>query len=68
MFTTQDRVQDAIQADMERANMVEPRPMGETEPWHFSQEFRDVALRHVWTLNCAKVAREAQDRGFPRWI
>ena len=68
MFTTQDRIQDAIQADLARANMVEPRPMGETEPWHFSQEFRDVALRHVWTRNQAAIAAEVRERGIPYWI
>lgn len=68
MFTTQDRIQDAIQADMERANMVEPRPELEREPFHFSAEFRDVALRHVWTLSAARNAREVAERGMPRWI
>ena len=66
MFTTQD-LETFVQQDLARANMA-PHPMCECEPFHFSQEYRDLALRHVWTLNCAKVAREAQERGFPRWI
>lgn len=67
MFTTQ-QAQDFAQADMERANMVEPRPELEREPFHFSAEFRDVALRHVWTPSAARNAREVAERGMPRWI
>jgi hypothetical protein len=67
MFTTQDRIQDAIKTDLTRANMA-PHPMCEAEPFHFSQEFRDVALRHVWSLNRAREAQEIRERGLPRWI
>ena len=44
------------QLDLERSNMVEPRPEPEREPFHFSQEFRDVALRHAWTGSCRRSA------------
>ena len=68
MFTEFD-LENFAQAALERANMtVEARPVGECEPFHFSQEFKDVALRHVWSINRAREAREAQERGFPRWI
>lgn len=63
MFTTQD----AITQDLSRANMC-PHPMCEVEPFHFSAEFRDVALRHVWTLNQAAIAAEVRERGMPRRI
>jgi hypothetical protein len=54
---------------LERANMtVEPRPELESEPFHFSDTYRDVALRHVWSQNVAKNAREVAERGLPRWI
>lgn len=69
MFNFEQACAVADQLDLERANMVvEPRPEGETEPFHFSQEFKDVALRHVWTQSVAKNAREIQERGMPRWI
>ena len=59
----------ADEIDMERANMtVEPRPELESEPFHFSDTYRDVALRHVWSQNVAKNAREVAERGLPRWI
>jgi len=67
MLTTQ-QAQDFALADLTRANMVEPRPETEMEPWHFSQEYRDVALRHVWTRNQAAIAAEVRERGIPRWI
>lgn len=62
------RVTQDFDSAMERANMVEPRPELEREPFHFSAEFRDVALRHVWTLSAARNAREVAERGMPRWI
>jgi len=68
MFTTQDRIQDAIQADLERANMVEPRPAEELEPFHFSEVYRNVALRHVWTMARAAESAQVRERGMPRWI
>ena len=68
MFNIEKAYEVADEIDMERANMVEPRPTADLEPWHFSQEFKDVALRHVWSINRAREAREAQERGFPRWI
>lgn len=56
----------ADEIDMERANMtVEPRPAHENVPFHFSDTYRDVALRHVWTQSVAKNAREIQERGIP---
>lgn len=59
----------ADEQDLIRANMVvEPRPEGETEPFHFSAEFRDVALRHVWTRAQAARTLEINGRGMPRWI
>ena len=59
----------ADEIDMERANMtVEPRPELESEPFHFSAEFRDVALRHVWTRNQAAIAAEVREHGIPRWL
>ena len=59
----------ADEIDMERANMtVEPRPELESEPFHFSAEFRDVALRHVWTRAQAARTLEINERGMPRWI
>lgn len=61
------QIESIALADLERSNMA-PHPMCEEEPFHFSAEFRDVALRHVWTLNAAKAARENQERGIPRWI
>jgi len=68
MFT-EFNLEEISQAAMARANMtVEPRPMGENEPFHFSDTYRDVALRHVWTQSVAKNAREIQERGIPRWI
>ena len=68
MFNIEKAYEVADEQDLIMANMIEPRPEMENEPFHFSQEFKDTALRHVWTLNCAKVAREAQERGFPRWV
>lgn len=61
------RTQDFDSA-LERANMIEPRPETECEPFHFSQEFKDVALRHAWTMARAAEARQIQERGMPRWI
>jgi len=59
----------ADEQDLIRANMVvEPRPEGETEPFHFSAEFRDVALRHVWSQNRASEARQIAERGLPRRV
>ena len=66
MFTTPREV--VTQLDLERSNMVEPRPELEREPFHFSQEFHDVALRHVWTLARAAESRQITERGIPRWI
>ena len=66
MFTTQ-QAENFVKQDLERANMA-PHPMCEEEPFHFSQEFKDVALRHVWTQSAAKNAREVAERGFPRRI
>lgn len=66
-FEQADRIEDFVQADMARANML-PHPMCESEPFHFSAEYRDVALRHVWTLNQAAIAAEVRERGIPRWI
>ena len=66
MFTTQ-QAQDFAQADMARANMA-PRPEWEAEVFHFAPEYRDVALRHVWTRNQAAIAAEVRERGIPRWI
>lgn len=69
MFNFEQACAVADEIDMERANMtVEPRPAHENVPFHFSDTYRDVALRHVWTLNAAKAARENQERGIPRWI
>lgn len=69
MFNFEQACVVADEIDMERANMtVEPRPEGETEPFHFSDTYRDVALRHVWSINRASEARQIQERGFPRWI
>lgn len=65
MRTTQ---QTDLQAALEKANMIEPRPETEREPFHFSSEYRDVALRHVWTRNQAAIAAEVRERGIPRWI
>jgi len=48
--------------------MIEPRPEAEGEPFHFTAEFRDVALRHVWTLNRASEARQIAERGLPRRV
>lgn len=66
MFTTQ-QAQDFAQADWARANMA-PHPMCEEEPFHFSAEYRDVALRHVWTRAQAARTLEINERGMPRWI
>lgn len=63
MRATQD-----FDAALERANMIEPRPEMEAEPFHFSQEFKDVALRHVWTMARAAEAAQIRERGMPRWI
>lgn len=64
MRTTQD-----FDAALERANMTTaPRPDWEAEPFHFSQEYRDVALRHVWSRQQAKRALEIRERGMPRFI
>lgn len=63
MRATQD-----FDAALERANMIEPRPELEREPFHFSAEYRDVALRHAWTMARAAEARQIQERGIPRWI
>lgn len=61
------RTQDFDSA-LERANMVEPRPAEELEPFHFSQEFKDVALRHAWTTARAAEAAQIRKRGMPRFI
>lgn len=61
------RTQDFDSA-LERANMIEPRPETDLEPFHFSQEFKDVALRHAWTLARAAESRQITERGIPRWI
>ena len=66
MFTTPREV--VTQLDLERSNMVEPRPELEREPFHFSQEFRDVALRHAWTTARAAEAAQIRKRGMPRFI
>jgi len=63
MRATQD-----FDAALERANMVEPRPDWEAEPFHFSAEYRDVALRHAWTMARAAEAAQIRERGIPRWI
>ena len=68
MFNIEKAYEVADEIDMERANMVEPRPTADLEPWHFSAEYKALALRHVWSINRAREAREAQERGFPRWI
>ncbi len=69
MFTTQQAVDTALRADLTRANMTTaPRPDWEAEPFHFSEEYRDVTLRHVWTMARAAEARQIQERGIPRWI
>jgi len=60
------RTQDFDSA-LERANMIEPRPETEGEPFHFSAEYRDVALRHAWTMARAAEAAQIQ-RGMPRFI
>jgi len=62
-----NRNQD-LELALPRANMIEPRPEAEGEPFHFSAEFRDVALRHVWTLNRASEARQIAERGLPRRV
>lgn len=56
---------DLERSDLERSNMA-PRPEWEAEPFHFSQEFKDVALRHVWTLNRAAIAAEVREHSTPR--
>ena len=58
---------DLERSDLARANMA-PHPMCEEEPFHFSAEYRDVALRHVWTRAQAAIAAEVRERGIPRWI
>ena len=64
MRTNQD-----LQSALERANLlVEPRPETEREPFHFSAEYRDVALRHAWTLARAAEAAQIRERGIPRFI
>lgn len=63
MRTTQD-----FDAALEKANMIEPRPETEGEPFHFSAEYRDVALRHAWTMARAAEAAQIRERGIPRWI
>lgn len=69
MFNFEQACAVADQLDLERANMVvEPRPEGETEPFHFSAEFRDVALRHAWTMARAAEAAQIRERGIPRFI
>ena len=69
MFNFEQACAVADEQDLIRANMVvEPRPEGETEPFHFSAEFRDVALRHVWTRAQAARTLEINERGMPRWI
>jgi len=67
MFTTPREV--VTQLDLERSNLlVEPRPEAEVEPFHFSQEYRDVALRHAWTMARAAETAQIRERGIPRWI
>ena len=64
MCATQD-----FDAALERANLlVEPRPELEREPFHFSAEYRDVALRHAWTMARAAEAAQIRERGIPRFI
>lgn len=67
MFTTPREV--VTQLDLERSNLlVEPRPEAEVEPFHFSAEYRDVALRHVWTVARAAEAAQIRERGIPRFV
>lgn len=67
MFNFEQACAVADQLDLERANMtVEPRPELESEPFHFSDTYRDVALRHVWTRNLAAIAAEVREHGIPR--
>lgn len=66
MLTTTQNLADSLDSALERANMA-PHPMAEVEPFHFSSEYRDVALRHVWKQNCVRVA-QGQERGIPRFI
>jgi len=61
------QIETIAMADLARTNML-PHPMCEETPFHFSQEFRDVALRHVWTLNRASEARQIAERGLPRRV
>lgn len=69
MFNIEKAYAIADQLDLERANMVvEPRPNSELEPFHFSDTYRDVALRHVWTRNQAAIAAEVREHGIPRWL
>lgn len=69
MFNFEQACAVADEQDLIRANMVvEPRPEGETEPFHFSEVYRDVALRHVWTRAQAARTLEINERGMPRWI
>jgi hypothetical protein len=62
MRTNQD-----LQSALERANLA-PRPAEELEPFHFSAEYRDVALRHVWSMARAAEAAQIRERGIPRFI
>jgi len=66
MRTTQ---QTDLQSALKRANMTTaPRPDWEAEPFHFSAEYRDVALRHAWTMARAAETAQIRERGIPRWI
>lgn len=60
MLNTQSARRDA-EAALMRADLIEPRPELEREPFHFAQEYRDMALRHVWTRNQAIVAARFRD-------
>ena len=68
MFNFEQACAIADEQDLIMANMIEPRPEMENEPFHFSQEFKDTALRHVWTRNQAAIAAEVRERGIPYWI
>ena len=66
MRTNQDRA-ESLDSALERANLA-PRPETEREPFHFSAEYRDVALRHAWTMARAAEAAQIRERGIPRFV
>lgn len=66
MLNTQNRA-ESLDTALERANLI-PHPMCREEPFHFSQEYRDVALRHAWSTARAAEAAQIRERGIPRFI